>query len=83
MRLGTDWVLLTAAVRFQRVLNLGEVEQAIAGLEHSIRMAVPVHPAPLPRIGRTPPTHSAGHALTSDTWHDTPQMAAQQRKRTP
>lgn len=38
MRLGPDAVLLTAAVRFQRRLNLDEVEQAIERLEHAIKV---------------------------------------------
>jgi cation diffusion facilitator family transporter len=41
MRLGPDAVLLTAAVRFQRRLNLDEVEQAIERLEHAIKVRYP------------------------------------------
>jgi cation diffusion facilitator family transporter len=41
MRLGPDSVLLTAAVRFQRRLNLDEVEQAIERLEHAIKRPYP------------------------------------------
>ena len=41
MRLGPDSVLLTAAVRFQRRLNLDEVEQAIERLEHAIKLPYP------------------------------------------
>ena len=41
MRLGPDSVLLTAAVRFQRRLNLDEVEQAIDRLEHAIKGPYP------------------------------------------
>jgi cation diffusion facilitator family transporter len=42
MRLGPDSVLLTAAVRFQRQLDLDQVEQAIERMERAIRTA---HPA--------------------------------------
>ena len=41
MRLGPDHVLLTAAVRFQRRLNLDEVEQAIERLERAIKVPYP------------------------------------------
>ena len=41
MRLGPDSVLLTAAVRFQRRLNLDEVEQAIERLERAIKVPYP------------------------------------------
>jgi cation diffusion facilitator family transporter len=41
MRLGPDSVLLTAAVRFRRRLNLDEVEQAIERLERAIRLPYP------------------------------------------
>ena len=41
MRLGPDSVLLTAAVRFQRRLNLDEVEQAIERLEQAIKVPYP------------------------------------------
>jgi cation diffusion facilitator family transporter len=41
MRLGPDNVLLTAAVRFQRRLNLDDVEQAIERLEHAIKVSYP------------------------------------------
>lgn len=41
MQLGPESVLLTAAVRFQRPLNLDEVEQAIARLERAIKMQYP------------------------------------------
>ena len=41
MRLGPDAVLLTAAVRFQRRLNLDDVEQAIERLEHAIKLPYP------------------------------------------
>ncbi len=41
IRLGPESVLLTAAIRFQRRLNLDEVEKAIERLEHAIRAAYP------------------------------------------
>ena len=41
MRLGPDSVLLSAAVRFLRRLNLDEVEQAIERLERAIRAPFP------------------------------------------
>jgi len=41
MQLGTDSVLLTAAIRFKRSLNLDEVEKAIARLETSIKLVSP------------------------------------------
>jgi cation diffusion facilitator family transporter len=41
MRLGPDSILLTAAVRFQRKLNLDEVEKAIERLEFAIRISFP------------------------------------------
>lgn len=41
MQLGQDNVLLTAAVRFERSLNLDQVEQAIARLEHAIKAKYP------------------------------------------
>ncbi len=41
MQLGTDSVLLTAAVRFHRPLNLDQVEQAIARLEAAIKARFP------------------------------------------
>lgn len=41
MRLGPDSVLLTAAVRFQRRLNLDQVEQAIERLEQAIKLRYP------------------------------------------
>jgi cation diffusion facilitator family transporter len=41
MRLGPDRVLLTAAVRFQRQLNLDQVEQAIERLERAIKVPYP------------------------------------------
>ena len=41
MQLGQDNVLLTAAVRFERNLNLDQVEQAIARLERAIRTKYP------------------------------------------
>ncbi len=41
MRLGPDRVLLTAALRFQRRLNLDEVEQAIERLERAIKVPCP------------------------------------------
>jgi len=41
MQLGPESVLLTAAVRFERELNLDEVEQAIERLEGSIRAVYP------------------------------------------
>jgi cation diffusion facilitator family transporter len=41
MRLGPDSVLLTAAVRFHRQLNLDQVEQAIQRLEHAISVPYP------------------------------------------
>ncbi len=41
MRLGPDSVLLTAAVRFARRLNLDEVEQAIERLERAIKVTYP------------------------------------------
>lgn len=41
MQLGPDSVLLTAAVRFERRLNLDEVEEAIERLERSIKMQYP------------------------------------------
>ena len=41
MRLGPESVLLTAAVRFQRQLNLDQVEQAIERLEHAIKLPYP------------------------------------------
>jgi divalent metal cation (Fe/Co/Zn/Cd) transporter len=41
MRLGPESSLLTAAVRFQRKLNLDQVEQAIARLELAIKQAYP------------------------------------------
>ncbi|WP_295446976.1 cation diffusion facilitator family transporter [uncultured Thiodictyon sp.] len=41
MRLGPDSVLLTAAVRFARRLNLDEVEQAIERLERAIKVSCP------------------------------------------
>jgi divalent metal cation (Fe/Co/Zn/Cd) transporter len=41
MRLGPDSILLTAAVRFRRDLNLDQVEQAIARLEHAIKRPCP------------------------------------------
>jgi cation diffusion facilitator family transporter len=41
MQLGPESVLLTAAVRFQRRLNLDEVEQAIARLEYAIKVQYP------------------------------------------
>ena len=41
MQLGQDNVLLTAAVRFKRRLNLDQVEQAIARLEHAIKEKFP------------------------------------------
>jgi divalent metal cation (Fe/Co/Zn/Cd) transporter len=41
MRLGPDSVLLTAAVRFRRQLDLDQVEQAIERLERAIKAACP------------------------------------------
>ena len=41
MQLGQGNVLLTAAVRFERHLNLDQVEQAIARLEHAIKAKYP------------------------------------------
>jgi cation diffusion facilitator family transporter len=41
MQLGPDNVLLTAAVRFDRRLNLDQVEQAIARLERAIKAKYP------------------------------------------
>ncbi len=41
MQLGTDSVLLTAAIRFKRRLSLDEVEQAIERLEGVIKLAYP------------------------------------------
>jgi len=41
MRLGPESVLLTAAVRFRRRLNLDEVEQAIDRLERAIKVPYP------------------------------------------
>jgi hypothetical protein len=41
MQLGTDSVLLTAAIRFKRSLNLGQVEQSIARLQVSISLLYP------------------------------------------
>jgi hypothetical protein len=41
MQLGTGSVLLTAAIRFKRSLNLDQVEQAIARLQASIRLLYP------------------------------------------
>ena len=41
MQLGPDSVLLTAAVRFERRLNLDEVEQAIERLECAIKVQYP------------------------------------------
>jgi cation diffusion facilitator family transporter len=41
MRLGPDSVLLTAAVRFRRQLNLDQVEQAIERLERAIKVPYP------------------------------------------
>ena len=41
MRLGPESVLLTAAVRFQRRLNLDQVEQAIERLERAIKLTYP------------------------------------------
>jgi len=41
MRLGPERVLLTAAVRFQRRLNLDQVEQAIERLERAIKVPYP------------------------------------------
>jgi len=79
MRLGPDSVLLTAAVRFQRGLNLDEVEQAIARLEHAIKMPYPsIQHLYLESGALTPPTHSTGHAQTSGLSHETPQQAMHQ-----
>ena len=41
MRLGPDTVLLTAAIRFARRLDLDQVERAIARLEQAIKSAYP------------------------------------------
>jgi cation diffusion facilitator family transporter len=41
MQLGPDNVLLTAAIRFERHLNLDQVEQAISRLEHAIKAKYP------------------------------------------
>ena len=41
MRLSPDSVLLTAAMRFQRRLNLNEVKQAIERLKHVIKVGCP------------------------------------------
>ena len=41
MQLGTESVLLTAAIRFKRSLNLDEVEKAIARLEIAIKRVSP------------------------------------------
>jgi hypothetical protein len=41
MRLGPDSVPSTGAVRFQRRLNLNEVEQAIERLERAIKVPCP------------------------------------------
>lgn len=41
MQLGTETVLLTAAIRFKRSLNLDEVEKAIARLEAAIKLVSP------------------------------------------
>ena len=41
MRLGPDSVLLTAAIRFRRQLNLDQVEQAIERLERAIKLTQP------------------------------------------
>ena len=41
MRLGPESVLLTAAARFQRRLNLDDVEQAIDRLERAIKVPYP------------------------------------------
>lgn len=41
MQLGQGNVLLTAAVRFERHLNLDQVEWAIARLEHAVKAKFP------------------------------------------
>ena len=41
MQLGSDNVLLTAAIRFKRSMNLDEVEKAIARIETSIKQVSP------------------------------------------
>ena len=41
MRMGPDSVLLTAAIRFHRQLNLDQVEQAIERIERSIKLPYP------------------------------------------
>jgi divalent metal cation (Fe/Co/Zn/Cd) transporter len=41
MQLGTNNVLLTAAIRFKRTMNLDEVEKAIARLETAIKQISP------------------------------------------
>ena len=64
MRLGPDSVLLTAAVRFHRRLNLDEVEQAIERLEHAIKVLYPsILHLYLKSGALKQAAHSAAHAV--------------------
>ena len=63
MRLGPESVLLMAAVRFQRRLNLDEVEQAIERLERAIKLPCPsIHHLYLESGALKQAAHSAGPA---------------------
>lgn len=63
MRLGPESVLLTAAVRFQRRLNLDQVEQAIERLERAIKLPYPsIHHLYLESGALKQAAHSAGQA---------------------
>ena len=72
MRLGPDSVLLTAAVRFQRRLNLDEVEQAIERLERAIKVA---HPAILHLYLESGALKEAAHSAGEVNAHETAQGA--------
>ena len=67
MRLGPESVLLTAAVRFQRQLNLDQVEQAIERLERAIRLPYPsIHHLYLESGALKQAAHSAEEAPGSN-----------------
>ena len=72
MRLGPDSVLLTAAVRFQRRLNLDEVEQAIERLERAIKVT---HPAILHLYLESGALKQAAHSAGQATARETAQGA--------
>ena len=76
MRLGPDSVLLTAAIRFARRLNLDQVEQAIARLERAIKTAYPaIHHLYLESGAMTQTAHAVVQVLVNETGHQNPDVA--------